>query len=263
MATFASAARRHAPRTTWVAACAVLAIGCASTPEVIAPSTTMTGLGKGVRVEQLAPGVWLHQTDKLLGTGMRVPANGLLVADGDGGILIDTGWNAEQTSTLLAWAKELGHPVHTVVVTHAHDDRMGGLPAAQQQGIRTVGHPLTRELGLRLFEFGPEPLEELTAGTPVPLGPVELLHPGPGHSRDNLVVYVPSANLLFAGCLVKDVRARSLGYTGDADLERWPAAIEAVQAAYPAPERVVPGHGNVGDAALLPHTLQVLATVGR
>ncbi len=240
------------------AALALFSLGCAKTAAVIKPTSGMTKLAPDVRVEQLAPGVWLHQSDKVMGNGAVIPANGLLVADGDAGVLIDAGWNVQQTGVLLAWAKELGHPVHTLVVTHAHDDRISGVPAAQKAGIRAVGHPLTRELGMRLFEFGPEPLPELAEGGPVTVGPVELYFPGAGHAPDNIVAWIPSANILFGGCLIKDGRSESLGYTGDADLENWPKAVEAVQKAYPAAQRVVPGHGLVGDATLLAHTREIL-----
>ena len=42
-------------------------------------------------------------------------------------------------------------------------------------------------------------------------GPVELFYPGAAHSTDNLVVYVPSANVLYGGCAVHELSSTSAG----------------------------------------------------
>ena len=50
---------------------------------------------------------------------------------------------------------------------------------------------------------------------------------------------------------------RSIGYTGDANLEHWSHAVETAQAL--APQIVVPGHGQVGGAELFAVTLDAIS----
>ncbi|MEL6617149.1 MAG: subclass B1 metallo-beta-lactamase, partial [Bacteroidota bacterium] len=78
------------------------------------------------------------------------------------------------------------------------------------------------------------------------------------HTADNTMVWVPEHKILVGGCAVKDLDTNGLGYTGDADVEAWPRAIDRAQEAYPEARTVVPGHGPVGDTALLRHTHALL-----
>ena len=77
-------------------------------------------------------------------------------------------------------------------------------------------------------------------------GPVELFYPGAAHSTDNLVVYVPSANVLYGGCAVHELSSTSAGNVADADLAEWPTSVERIQKHYPEAEVVIPGHGSTG-----------------
>ena len=73
-------------------------------------------------------------------------------------------------------------------------------------------------------------------------GPVELFYPGAfAHSTDNLVVYVPSANVLYGGCAVHELSSTSAGNVADADLAEWPTSVERIQKHYPEAEVVIPG----------------------
>ena len=83
-------------------------------------------------------------------------------------------------------------------------------------------------------------------------GPVELFYPGAAHSTDNLVVYVPSANVLYGGCAVHELSSTSAGNVADADLAEWPTSVERIQKHYPEAEVVIPGHGLPGGLGLAP-----------
>jgi len=67
---------------------------------------------------------------------------------------------------------------------------------------------------------------------------VQILHLGPGHTKGDTVVWVPSERVLFSGDLVE---ADAACYTGDAQLEEWPATLDALQAL--GAEQLVPGRG--------------------
>jgi metallo-beta-lactamase class B len=211
-------------------------------------------LTEDVSVRRIAPGVWVHTT--LFGEELgHYPANGLIVEDGDGAILVDTAWNPRQAERLLAWARdELRHPVRAAVVTHFHNDRTAGVPALTASGLPVYGLEETARLGA-------------ASGAPVPsrtfaevqdLGPLELFFPGAGHARDNLVVWHRSSGLLFGGCFVKAGEAKDLGNVADADTAAWPASLERTRARFPEVRIVVPGHGPVGGPELLTHTQELL-----
>jgi len=242
-----------------------LLLGCvlallAGPPALAADVATVRpeSLPVGLSIQALRPGVWLHVSWMTLANGRRFPANGLIVRDGDELILVDTAWGADNTTDLLALIEsELGLPVSTAIVTHFHDDSMGGTGVLRDRGIAVVGGPLTRTLS------GDGPLPDAIAGLDtvhaVALGNIEIFYPGPGHSEDNLVVWVPGAKVLFGSCAVRSPTFPGRGNTADADLENWPVAIARVRDRYRDVELVVPGHGAPGDAALLSHTIELFS----
>ncbi|OJH41719.1 subclass B1 metallo-beta-lactamase [Cystobacter ferrugineus] len=244
----------------------LLGTACASTPPAPVPGTPAspsvsqpsasdeTVLAEDVRIRRIAPGVWLHVT--LAGEDWgRAPSNGLLVEEGDSTILVDTAWNARQTELLLAWAEDTLHrPVRAALVTHSHADRTGGMSALVARGVPV--HASEDTARLTAGHGRPAPDQRLPeTGT---LGPLEVFFPGAGHSRDNLVVWLPAHRLLFGGCFVKDERARNLGNVEDADVAAWPASLERVRRRFPEVREVVPGHGLPGGPGLLAHTQALL-----
>ena len=56
---------------------------------------------------------------------------------------------------------------------------------------------------------------------------VQVWHPGPGHTRGDTIAWVESEKVLFSGDLVE---YEAGVYTGDAQLEEWPATLEALRA---------------------------------
>ena len=79
---------------------------------------------------------------------------------------------------------------------------------------------------------------------------------GEGHTKDNTVSYLESENVLFGGCMIKSLKA-SKGYLGNANVSEWSNTVDKVKAAFPKIEKVIPGHGKVGDAELLTYTIQL------
>lgn len=79
---------------------------------------------------------------------------------------------------------------------------------------------------------------------------------GAGHTKDNIVVFIPSQNLLFGGCLVKELNATK-GNLEDADIIAWSSTIQKVRSSFPTAKIIVPGHGKYGDKSLLDYTEQL------
>lgn len=201
----------------------------------------------------LAPGVFVHTSWKTLEELGRYPANGLLVCEQGQGLLIDTAWTDAQTARLLDLAAARGCPVRALVVTHGHDDRMGGIGEARRRGLRTYAGAETAARAPRgaFDEALPKPAEEIHAG-PIT---AEVFFPGPAHTRDNVVVWLPSSKVLFGGCMVRAASGKTLGNVAEADVAAWPDAVRAVMDRYGQAAAVVPGHGDPGGPELLAHTL--------
>jgi glyoxylase-like metal-dependent hydrolase (beta-lactamase superfamily II) len=68
---------------------------------------------------------------------------------------------------------------------------------------------------------------------------VQVWHPGPGHTRGDTIAWVDAEKVLFSGDLVE---YEAGVYTGDAQLQEWPATLDALRALKA--EYIVPGRGE-------------------
>lgn len=242
-----------------------LCVGCASSRnkgvDAAAPSPNATEwrISEDLQVRQLRPGVWVHTSWKTYPNGARFSSNGLIVQDEEDVALVDTAWGKQATSQLLAWVNHtLGGPITQAVITHAHEDRAEGVPALAEAGIPVFAESRTVALAGSLHRTHLTSLGRLAPGQSTNLGRMQILFPGPGHSPDNVVVWLADQRVLFGGCLVKAADATSLGNTNDADLRSWPKAIALVRERYGNADVVVPGHGAVEGQELEDHTLALL-----
>lgn len=206
-----------------------------------------------LEITALEDNIWLHTSfTKMPGAGY-FPSNGLIVAEGKRAYLIDTAWSEEDTNKLLRWLSEQGLMLRAAVITHSHEDRSAGLEQLIELGIPTYASKATNELlkeqgrAEAKNEFNESVFELLKGG-------IEVFYPGPGHSQDNHVVWLPKAKILFGGCLVRFQSAEDLGNTADANIESWDQSVQAIADRYPRIGIVVPGHGAVGGKELLEHT---------
>lgn len=218
----------------------------------------MTRIAPTVWVAGIAAGVWLHTTTALIDGGLYYPANGLVVDRPGGALLIDTGWNPHQADILLHWCKDSGRPITAAVATHFHRDRTGGIPALQKAGIVCSAFPLTCDLARRNGMPAPTPIPGFFHGAHAVGADLDYFFPGAGHTRDNILVWLPRQRVLFGGCFLKSSTTDDLGYVQDAVIADWPGSVERARAAYPSPLMVVPGHGTMhGDSVAA--TLSLLA----
>lgn len=223
------------------------------------PNDSIPTERNGVIFEKLADNVWMHTSYIDLPEWGLIPSNGLVIVDGEHATLIDTGWNDKQTETILTWAEnDLARAINRAVFTHAHADKMGGVGAVRQRGIATYAHPLSNQiaLGKELVpaEFN---LSFDLAGLANDFGPMSVFYPGPGHTEDNIVVVVESAQIIFGGCLIRPAGAKSLGNTDDAFLQQWAGSVQAIAKTYPDAKVVVPSHGPPAGFELLEQTVNL------
>jgi glyoxylase-like metal-dependent hydrolase (beta-lactamase superfamily II) len=209
-------------------------------------------------------------------------SNVLVVRMADGSLVIcSSPFETQGTRAMVAWLKETFHPTRIIAInTHFHPDGTGGNEAYAEAGVETYASDETQKL---LAARGVGLRDDAAAGLPDPAlrarmqktrivaaahtfpardglaltiagEPVRVVHPGPGHSADNVVVHFPQGDLLFGGCMIK--AGDSIGNIADADLGRWEASARALEAL---PARVVvPGHGPTGGRELLDNTVTLV-----
>jgi metallo-beta-lactamase class B len=189
-----------------------------------------------------------------------IPANGLVVKTNAGLLLIDAIWTDAQTEAVLKWGEaRFKQPWIGAVITHDHADRSGGLAALSRRHVPIGALDLTVD---RLRGRGIEDVSVLlaaAAGSRIDPRGFELFYPGPGHTRDNIVIWFATSKVLYGGCLIKEKTSGDLGFTADADLAAWPAAVRRVADRYPAPSVVIPGYGDPLLHDPYAHTLELLA----
>jgi metallo-beta-lactamase class B len=216
-----------------------------------------------LRVERIAPGVWRHVSQREMPEYGRVPANGLIVIGEESAALVDTPWTDPQTAQLFDWVeRRFGVRIEHVIATHSHGDCMGGLAEAHRRGATSYSGALTAELARS--DGNPVPEQTFTDRREIGLGDTDLVlrFLGGGHTRDNIVVWIPRAKVLFGGCLVKR-DGGTAGYIAEADLEAWPETLRKVMKAFPQAEVVVPGHGRPGTLEYVDYTIELTEGLAR
>lgn len=208
---------------------------------------------KNLKIKKLTENVYQFMSSKKVEPWGLVEASGLVVIDGVQAHMIDTPWTTQATKELLDWLQTKDLTLKSAVVTHFHEDASNDLPLLNELKIKTYATSLTNKLlKSKNKEVSSEEISsnvfEIVDGT------VSVFYPGAGHTKDNIVVWLPKEKILFGGCFVRSLQAKSLGNTADAVISDWPHSIVNVINRYPDIEIVVPGHGKVGDLSLLTHT---------
>ena len=218
---------------------------------------------KQITFEQLSPHCWAY-------TAEGDPNSGVII--GDKYIMVsDATATPAMAQDLIAKIRTVSDkPIKYVLLTHYHAVRVLGASAYLAEGATEIiasrgTHDLIVERGAqdmqsemerfpRLFR-GADSVPGLTwptmvigDGTPgrqgsltVDLGgvKVDIWHPGPGHTKGDTIAWVEAEGVLFSGDLVE---YEAGVYTGDAQLEEWPATLEALPALNA--EFIVPGRGE-------------------
>lgn len=192
-----------------------------------------------------------------------IPSNGLIIKTQDGIVLIDTGWDSDghtdNTRQLLRWvADSLGQSVRLCIVTHAHEDRVGGISELRKAGVRVISTLLTAQKSVTLGYEAPEGILPNDTTFTVGREPIRCYFPGEGHTSDNIVVWLPDQQILHGGCFVKSVAAFGMGNIADANLNEWGNSVRRVMDQFGTAKLVIPGHEEWGDTKALEHTLRLL-----
>lgn len=212
-----------------------------------------------IEIHKLSDNAYRHISYFQTESWGKVGANGLIMVKDGKALMIDTPWDNSQTKELTEWVKDSLHAtVTTVIPTHWHGDCMGGLAYLQSQNVSSYANQMTIDIAEK--ENLPLPQHGFKESLTVDFQglPIECYYPGGGHTVDNIVVWIPSENILFGGCLIKDMKTTNLGNLSDADVEAWPASVQKVIDKFPEAKTVIPGHGVAGSSELMHHTLHLL-----
>ncbi|HSX93604.1 MAG TPA: MBL fold metallo-hydrolase, partial [Hydrogenophaga sp.] len=218
---------------------------------------------KKITFEQLSPHCWAYTAEGDPNSGVIIGEKFIMVSDATA--------TPAMAQDLIARIREVSDkPIKYVLLTHYHAVRVLGASAYVAEGATEViasrgTYELIVERGAedmqsemerfpRLFR-GADSVPGLTwptmvigDGKPgrqgsltVDLGgvKVEIWHPGQGHTRGDTIAWVEDEKVLFSGDLVE---YEAGVYTGDAQLEEWPATLEALRALKA--EAIVPGRGE-------------------
>ncbi len=198
-----------------------------------------------------------------------VPNIGIIVGR-DGVLVIDTGMGPKNAQTVLAEVKKVtSQRIAYLTVTHFHPEHGMGAQAFPPDTITIYPMAQKTELMAKgtdivsMFKgFSPEIAELLkpvkvtmpnvtfAEEAEVNLGDisVQLLHWGPAHTLGDEFVFLPKQRILFGGDVVVN-RFFPIMPDADANGRNWIRMLERLEKLNPT--IVVPGHGEVGDAALV------------
>ena len=207
---------------------------------------------KQIRFQRVSRSCWAF-------TAEGDPNTGVIVGD-DSVMVIDAQATPLMAREVIRRIRSVtAKPIEYVVLSHYHAVRVLGASAYRAREIIAseatrglIGERGRRDMASEIGRFprlfrGAKSIPGLTWPTLVfkermslMLGRLEvhILHPGPGHTGGDTVVWVPSQRVLFSGDLVE---YQAGIYTGDAHLEVWPSTLARLQALKP--RALVPGRG--------------------
>ena len=217
---------------------------------------------------QVSPSAWYVQGVSAMGSpeNQNFISNAAFIVTPAGVVVIDAlGSPALAERLLVEIGKITPLPVKVVILTHYHADHIYGLQAfkakgatilARREGLEYLNSNTARQrLEASRQELAPwidastrlVPADRwLDADETLELGGVKLQirHVGPSHTPEDLVVWMPQENVLFAGDLV--FRSR-IPFVGQADSGHWIKALDQLLA-FDA-KVIVPGHGPISTEA--------------
>ncbi len=210
---------------------------------------------KKTTFEQLSAHCWAY-------TAEGDPNTGVIIGD-DAVLICDALATPVMAQNLIAEIRRVSDkPIKYVVLSHYHAVRVLGASGYKNAGMQEIiasrgTYEMIVERGAQDMQSEYERFPRLfnnfdsVPGLTWPtlvfeqsmtlwMGDLEvrIMHPGAGHTKGDTVVWVPAEKVLFSGDLVE---AEAACYTGDAQLEEWPATLDALAAL--GADKLVPGRG--------------------
>jgi metallo-beta-lactamase class B len=217
--------------------------------------TEVVQIGEDIQLVRLTDNTIIHRSFRQMEEYGRVPANGLVYVVDSMCLIFDTPFTVKATVRLLDYlTDDMGLTIKGVVINHFHEDCMVGIDSVHARSIPTYANK--RTLALAQAEGLTAPANKFGKRKRLTIGGQEIInyYPGPGHSPDNIVSYLPAERVLFGGCMLKSMNATK-GNLADASLNKWSRSMGKVKKQFPKAEVLVPGHGRQGGPELLDYTI--------
>lgn len=219
-----------------------------------------------LKLVRISDHAFLHVTFTNSSVSGRYSSNGLVFISNGQALLFDTPTDDSLTKSLVAFLQDsMKLKITGFVPNHFHEDCMGGLGYILKSKIPSYAGEKTIEIAKK--RSLPVPEQGFRDSLRLKVGNESVLcyYPGPAHTEDNIVVWIPSEKILFAGCMCKSIDAVNLGNLADANVEEYGKTIRKVISRFDSAKTVIPGHGNMGDFNLLLHTKELadLAAKGK
>jgi glyoxylase-like metal-dependent hydrolase (beta-lactamase superfamily II) len=183
-------------------------------------------------------------------------ANSTFLVSDQGILVVDTGLNAQEGRKLLAEIRKISQaPVRWIVNTHYHPDHRGGNSVVGPDAV-IISTEFTRA---QITSAARDNAVSETVGSNALVlyvggHEVRIYHPGPAHTRGDLVMYFPDEHAIATGDLFLTNSCPSMD---EGDMENWIAALDQMLA-LPV-EHVVPGHFELATKNELQHFRNYLA----
>ncbi len=215
-------------------------------------------VSENIELVKLSETAYVHvSASEISGYGM-VQSNGLIFINGKKAFLFDTPVTVDQTEKLVSWIRDsMKLKIVGFAPNHWHRDCIGGLGYLQKQGIESYASQKTIEI--TKSKSLPVPVHGFKDSLQLQLGNAQIMlyYLGAAHTSDNIVAWIPSEQILFAGCMVKSLSSKDLGNTGDADLVAYPKTLNKLLKKFTLAKIVIPGHGDFGGIELIRHTKEL------
>lgn len=213
-----------------------------------------------LKITEISTNIFVHESYLTTEDFGKVAANGMVYFNNVEAIVFDTPTNNEASKELISWIiTEQKKRIKAVVITHFHEDSLGGLQQFHDKKIPSYANEYTITLA-KVDKTKTLPKHGFDKNMEFKIGEESVLVKffGEGHTKDNVVGYIPNENILFGGCLIKTLKAGK-GYLGDANVDEWPNTVLKIKKELPHLKIVVPGHGNHGDTSLLDYTANLFS----
>lgn len=183
--------------------------------------------------------------------------NGLVFISGGNSLIVSTPDSDNETQNLINWVRnEKKTQIIAYVIDRWHPDAMEGLDIIHKNGIESYSYELTqviaKEKGLPAPQIGFDPKREILVGNER----VICHYLGEAHTKDGVVVWIPSEQILFGGNEIRSFNGW-VGNIGDAILYNWSETATRIKNEYSSAKVVIPGHGRHGGVELIDYTIKL------
>ncbi len=154
-------------------------------------------------ITQISKNSFKHTSFKQTNDFGNVACNELIVRNGNEAIVFDTPTNNENSAELISWiTNQLNCKINAIIPTHFHDDCLVGLASFHKKNILSHAYfktiELARENNTEIQKNSFKDSLRLKVGNEN----VIVKFFGEGHTKDNVIAYFSSENVIFGGLVV-------------------------------------------------------------